>query len=351
MSRRFPIFFLIDVSESMVGEPIMQVKEGLANIIKELKTDPHALETVWLSIIVFAGQAKTLVPLQELVTFYPPDLPIGSGTSLSHGLGQLMFEMRRSVVKTSTERKGDWKPLVFLFTDGVPTSDTHGAIAEWQQNWKNSVNMVAIAIGDQTDYGLLSQLTENVLFFNDNKGSSYKEFFKWISASIKSQSVAVEQNRPGFQMPETESGGALSRVDLSKSSPGNLIDDNYAVFAAKCQTHRRPYLIKYGKTMVANAQSWGQVAMYRLINAYQVDQNYFELSDESRVSKRISTDKLMGAPSCPCCGSQVSFALCGHCNNIHCIDLSNPISTCPWCGVSGKYGMSDGDFDVNRTQG
>lgn len=44
--RRLPIYFLIDVSESMIGEPIEQVQEGIATIIKELKSDPFALETV-----------------------------------------------------------------------------------------------------------------------------------------------------------------------------------------------------------------------------------------------------------------------------------------------------------------
>ena len=58
--RRLPIYFLIDVSESMVGDPIEQVQDGMATIIKELRTDPYALETVWVSVIAFAGQPKTI---------------------------------------------------------------------------------------------------------------------------------------------------------------------------------------------------------------------------------------------------------------------------------------------------
>jgi uncharacterized protein YegL len=112
--RRLPIYFLIDISESMVGEPIQLVEEGLATIIQALKTDPNAIETVWVSIIVFAGQPKTLVPLQEIINFYPPKFPIGSGTSLSKGLGHLMFELRKNIVKTTVDVKGDWKPIVFL---------------------------------------------------------------------------------------------------------------------------------------------------------------------------------------------------------------------------------------------
>ena len=107
MSRRLPVYFLIDVSESMVGEPLRKVEEGMADIIKGLKTDPNAIETVWISVVVFAGSAKTLVPLQEIVQFYPPRFAVGSGTSLSKGLGHLMYELRRSFVATTYEQKGD----------------------------------------------------------------------------------------------------------------------------------------------------------------------------------------------------------------------------------------------------
>lgn len=65
--RRLPIYFLIDVSESMVGEPIIQVEKGMRNIIQELRTDPYALETVFVSVIVFAGKEKVLSPLTELL--------------------------------------------------------------------------------------------------------------------------------------------------------------------------------------------------------------------------------------------------------------------------------------------
>ena len=78
--RRLPVYFLIDVSESMVGDPISQVESGMAQLIQELKKDPNALETVHISVLVFAGDAQTLVPLNDIISFYPPKFPIGSGT-------------------------------------------------------------------------------------------------------------------------------------------------------------------------------------------------------------------------------------------------------------------------------
>ena len=35
--RRLPVFFVIDVSESMIGEPLEKVEEGLRAIITELR--------------------------------------------------------------------------------------------------------------------------------------------------------------------------------------------------------------------------------------------------------------------------------------------------------------------------
>ncbi len=350
--RRLPIYFLIDISESMVGEPIQQVEEGLATIIQALKTDPHALETVFVSIIVFAGQPKTLVPLQEIVSFYPPKFPIGSGTSLSKGLGHLMHELRTNIVKTTYEVKGDWKPIVFLFTDGVPTDDSQTAINEWKQNWQRTANLVAISFGNETDAKLLGELTENVLQFKNTDVQSYKEFFKWVTDSIKTSSISVENNSTGFELAKLD-GETLSKIDLTKSDYTNrqYVDDNFVVLNGKCQNTKRPYLMKYRKTIAPSTYAGVELSSksYRLVGAYQVDNSYFELADETSFSNKVNTDELIGAPTCPCCGNQIAFAVC-ICSKIHCIG-EEQISTCPWCKNQGSYVNGEGGFDVNRSQG
>jgi uncharacterized protein YegL len=348
--RRLPIYFLIDVSESMVGEPIQAVEEGMATIVKAIKTDPHAIETVWLSIIVFAGQAKTLVPLQEVVSFYPPKFPIGSGTSLSNGLGHLMFELRRNLVKTTMEQKGDWKPIVFLFTDGVPTSDSKSAIAEWKANWSKTANLVAVSFGDGADTSVLSQLTEHVLNFKNTNDEDYKKFFKWVTDSIKTSSQSVENNGSGFELNKLD-GNTLTKIDPA-NLPKQFVDNNYVVIAGKCQNSKRPYLIKYKRLIAPSAfeDLNMNTVSYRLVGGFQVDNSYYDLCDEYQKSNfKVNTSELIGAPTCPCCGNQFGFAMC-QCNNVHCIG-DEKMSTCPWCGNVGMYGHGDGNFDVNRTQG
>ena len=113
--RRLPIYFLVDVSESMIGEPIQQVQEGMRTIVQELRTDPYALETVFISVIVFAGKVQTLSPLSEIYKFYPPTFPIGGGTSLGTALDYLMADIDNNIVKSTLERKGDWNKALAAY--------------------------------------------------------------------------------------------------------------------------------------------------------------------------------------------------------------------------------------------
>jgi uncharacterized protein YegL len=43
--RRLPIFFLLDVSESMAGPHLVRLEAGIGKIFAALRTDPHAIET------------------------------------------------------------------------------------------------------------------------------------------------------------------------------------------------------------------------------------------------------------------------------------------------------------------
>jgi uncharacterized protein YegL len=340
---------LIDVSESMVGEPVRRMEEGIATIIQTLKTDARAIETVWISIIVFAGQARTIIPLQELVNFYPPKFPIGSGTSLAKGLGHLMYELRKNTVRSTPETKGDWKPAVFLFTDGVPTdnaSDIDAVISEWNRNWSRSANLVAISLGESTDSNMLARLTDNLLQFNAANADAYRKFFQWVSDSMTTHSHNIETNNAKFDLAKTEKD-ILTKITPDKSTTP-AVDDNHVVIAAKCTNTRRPYLIKYTKNVFV--ESSGDIGRhYRLVGAYQVDDQYFELADEHQASSKIHTGNLVGAPACPCCGNQYAFAQCS-CGKIHCIGMERT-TTCPWCNTRNKYETGEGGFDVNRTQG
>lgn len=348
--RRLPIYFLIDVSESMVGDPIEQVQEGIATIIKELRTDPYALETVYISIIVFAGKTMKITPLVELYSFYPPKLPIGGGTSLGNALDFLMSDIDSSIYKTTAEAKGDWKPIIFLFTDGNPTDNYESAFNRWSQKYKSKTNLIVVSIGNNTDTGIFSAITENVLLLTKTDPESFNKFFKWVTASIKASSVSVSEVNDDSPHLAPITNGFLSKIDLEKKMD-KIIDENFVVILAKCQTTQRPYLIKYQKRL--SPCEFKEFAMetvdYKLVGAFPIDNSYFDLCNEYQPSNKINTSELVGFPCCPCCGNQFGFSHCS-CGNIMCTGEEEE-SNCPWCGMQAKFEIGQGSLNINRTRG
>lgn len=346
--RRLPVYFLIDVSESMVGEPIEQVQDGIASIITALKTDPYALETVWVSIIGFAGKSKVITPLQDIITFYPPKIPVGSGTSLASGLTELMSALEKETVKTTYDRKGDWKPIIFLFTDGVPTDDTQHAFYEWNAHYRNKSSLIIISIGDNTNFTLLGKLSDHVLLFNDTGTDAYKDFFKWVTASIKATSENIRQTHSDGINLGTADPGIIEKIDTSQLR--SIPDENYVVLNGKCSQHKRQYLVKFKKSVEDSGILDMCTRVYRVQGAFKIDENaYKALSAKSPDSLKIAVDELYGNPPCPCCGNQFALATCS-CGGIHCIH-NDGANTCPWCGNTGFYGHPEEGFNINRTLG
>lgn len=352
--RRLPVYFLIDVSESMVGEPIEQVQEGMRTIIQELRQDPYALETVYVSIIAFAGKAKQLSPLTELFKFYPPTFFIGGGTSLGIGLNKLMDCMDDEVVKTTLEAKGDWKPIIFLFTDGVPTDNYSKAIERWKNHYSRHCNLISISIGDNADTNILKELSDNCFTLNNTDEQSFKQFFRWITASIKTTSMSVANVGD-----DDLSLASIDGINLTKNGTypiNSRIDENFVIIPAKCQETKKMYLIKYAKrgpvAEEIEAIRWMQEFKdkFKLVGAYPINEKeYYSLSDGFPTNRNISTEQLIGRPTCPCCGNQYGMVIC-ECGNIFCVGEDGH-SECPWCGMEGELTIGEGSSDITRGRG
>lgn len=352
--RRLPIFFLLDVSESMVGENLYRLEEGLSRVISELRTDPHALETAWISTIAFAGKVQRLMPLTELTSVTAPSLPVGGGTSLGMALTFLMDDIAATVRKNSLEAKGDWKPIVFLITDGKPTDDVSPAMRRWQRDYASRVTMVAISIGRSADLTILSQLTtgDKVLTLDDDSESGFKRFIDWVTQSVQARSRSVGDPSKEEQLATLEDVSILKKLNLDK--PIERVDESNAHFVSKCQKTRLPYISRY-EPIRNEVQAAGMpigTLVYRLVGTYPVKNSYFEMSSDQPNVATVDSTQIYGAPMCPHCGNPIGFAMCS-CGNTFCIDGEGQ-QTCPWCNETAHFGRmteNSESIDLTRARG
>jgi len=206
--RHLPVYLLLDTSRSMEGAPIEAVRQGLELFQREVSTDPFARDVVKVGIITFASEAwlinDRLVPIAE---FQAPHLVASGVTRLDLAFKVLVQSMSREpdVVKAVRGgQKGDWKPAVFVLTDGLPT-DENGAVTDrlWQPERAAAIDrpkgqikpgaIVAVGCGPNVDDATLKNISTGTAFRMGTDSVAFVTLFQYLSQSIVS-SVAPGGN-------------------------------------------------------------------------------------------------------------------------------------------------------------
>ncbi len=156
----------------MNGEPIEAVKNGVQVMISSLRQNPQAIETAFISIITFDSTARQLIPLTDLASFQMQDIRATGTTALGEALRLVSTCIDNEVARTTMEQKGDWKPLVFIMTDGIPTDDWQSGLAEFKK--RKTAMTVACAAGAKADTNSLKQITDNVVSLDTARYPYYR---------------------------------------------------------------------------------------------------------------------------------------------------------------------------------
>ena len=195
--RRLPVYLLLDCSASMTGQPIEQVRQGLRALLDDLFDEPMALETVYLSVITFNSTAEQLIPLTEILQFTEPQIQAQGTTALGAALRLLINCLE---TEQNLTEKQDWKPLVFLMTDGIPTDSWEVEAAEFKS--KQIANLIVFAAGVNANIDNLQKITDVILKTEQISQGTIKAFFQWMSQSIIHTSKSVRVTPQEIDLPQ-----------------------------------------------------------------------------------------------------------------------------------------------------
>jgi uncharacterized protein YegL len=171
----------------MFGEPIQALNNALSGMIYSLRTDAQAQETLWISIVSFDREVKEIIPLTDLQSFQLPEItcPHSGPTNTGKGLELIFKKVTNEIRKGSPEQKGDWRPLLFVFTDGKPSDIQLYRTMLPKIKQLNFGSIIGCAAGRLADDSILKELCDNVVHIETADSSTLRQFFKWVSDTIE----------------------------------------------------------------------------------------------------------------------------------------------------------------------
>lgn len=332
MVRRLPVYFLLDCSESMVGEGLAAARRGITSILERLRTNPLALETLHVSIIGFSSEARVLLPLTALPDVVMPPLRLGNGTALGAALRLLAVRVRDEVNRRTKASPGDWRPIVILLADGKPTDDLDASLMAYRSVIGDLVaNFYVVGCGEDADLRALSKVSDILLKAESMDAALLDRLFFWMSETLTEASRS-QDDRGGRAMLDSLPVG-VTMVDARHLPDESAVGDFY--LRAVCGAKRRPFIMHF---------KWdGTEEAFKAHRAHPVSPDDIEPEQGTGAGESIDISIVSSPPACPYCGVD-KYVICGReCGAISCAGgvkrgPEGASHVCPKCEVEFALG-------------
>ena len=195
--QRVPCVLLLDVSSSMIGEPIRQLNDALQLFKQDLISDALASKRAEVAVITFDSQPTLIQDFTRVSGLHLPPLEARGSTAMGEAIlmGLEEIEIRKELYRSQGVQYT--RPWIFLLTDGAPSNGSAFEVAVQQAAdafRQNKVLIFGIGVGAANMENL--QRVSGDLTFKLNPSFSFADFFRFVSASLRSASAS----KPGEQL-------------------------------------------------------------------------------------------------------------------------------------------------------
>lgn len=187
---RCPCVLLLDTSGSMGGMPIAQLNEGVRTFKQELLQDPLATKRVEVAVITF-GPVTVQTGFHTVPNFYTQELEASGDTPMGAAIATAIDLVKKRKKEYKEGGISYYKPWIILITDGAPTDEWAGAATQVHDG-EAAKSFAFFAIGvEGASMDILKRISVRSPL--KLKGLMFREFFMWLSASMK----MVSSKNPG----------------------------------------------------------------------------------------------------------------------------------------------------------
>jgi uncharacterized protein YegL len=189
---RCPCVLILDTSQSMNGEPLAALQDGLNVFRDELRAVPLACKRVEVAVIAFGAEVEVVQDFVTVDRFQPPVLRAEGETPLCTALIRALDLVEKRKQRYRANGVPYFRPWVILITDGMPQGDTLEVTRQAVQRVREaetSGKAAFFAVGvEGANMKLLARIAVRPPL--RLPGLRFAELFAWLSASTARAAVA-----------------------------------------------------------------------------------------------------------------------------------------------------------------
>ena len=195
-ARPLPVILLLDSSGSMEGDKINILNDAVREMLQSFASEDDISAAIHVGVIQFGrtvGWHQPLLPVEDVINQWS-DLTASGKTPLGQALTLLQDSLEdRNIVSPRA-----YRPTIVLVSDGKPTDDWGGPMAELLASPRASkAARFAMGIGADADSVILSQIINTASgsrVFEAHEAGRIQKFFRFVTMSVTTRTRSGNPN-------------------------------------------------------------------------------------------------------------------------------------------------------------